>query len=116
MKIQLIYPLRSSWPFESFLLCGYYISCYSGPSVTQLLVSIWAHTMPCFLFSFFKEMYLFFYFWLWGVFAVACGPFLAAESGVYSPVVVRWLLLWSTGSRAHGLCSCSSWALEQQAE
>ena len=60
MKIQLIYPLHSAWPFESFLLCGYYISCCSGPSVTHLLVSIWAHTMPCFLFSFFKKIYFLF--------------------------------------------------------
>ena len=68
-----------------------------------------------FFFPFLKRFI--FYFWLWWVFTTACGPSLVAESGVYSAVVVRWLLLlWITGSRARGLCSCSSWALEQQAE
>lgn len=67
-------------------------------------------------FSFLKRCIYFFYFWLWGVFAVACGPFLSCRERGLLPVVVRWLLLWATGSRAHGLCSCSSWALEQQAE
>lgn len=62
VKIQLIYPLRSSWPFESFLLCGYYISCHSGPSVTQLWPAYGSADTLLSFFPFLKRCIYFFIF------------------------------------------------------
>ena len=81
-------------------------SFWSAYGLTQCLA---------FFFPFLKRCI---YFLFLAVGSLRCGmrAFSTAERKVCSPVVVRWLLSWSTGSRAHGLCSCSSWALEQQAE
>ena len=59
-----------------------------------------------------------FYFWMCWVFVAARGLSLVAESGGYSSLrcagfSLRWLLLWSTGSRCEGFSSCGSWALER---
>ena len=57
--------------------------------------------------------FIFFYFWLPWVFVAARGLSLVAASGHYSLLrcvgfSLRWLLLlWSTGSRCAGFCSCS---------
>ena len=72
-----------------------------------------SHPAPNYLFFFF-----FFFFYLFAfvcaVFIAACGLFLIATSGGYSSLwgavfSFQWLLLlWSTGSWAHGLSSCGS--------
>ena len=58
-------------------------------------------------------MYLFIYFWLHCVFVAACRLSLVAASGGYSSLrctgfSLRWLLLWSTGSRRVGFSSCGA--------
>ena len=49
------------------------------------------------------------------VFVAVCGPSPVAASGGYSSLrcagfSLRWLLLWSTGSRRMGFSSCGTWA------
>ena len=66
------------------------------------------YSVTNFLFNFsFKKIY----FWLYWVFVAARGLSLVAASGGYSSLrcsdfSLRWLLLWSTGSRRTGFCSC----------
>ena len=51
-----------------------------------------------------EEVSLTFYFFLAVLRLCRCAGFsLAVVSGGHSPVAVPWLLLWSTGSRVHGL-------------
>ena len=64
----------------------------------------------------FNYFILFIYFWLHWVFAAARGLSLVAARGGYSSLQcagfsLRWLLLWSTGSRRMGFSSCGSRAL-----
>ena len=86
---------------------------------------IWAESTIWDFFYIYKFIYfLFIYFWLYWVFVAARRLSLAAASGGYSLLQcvgfsLRWLLLWSTGSRhggfsscAHGLSSCGLRALE----
>ena len=73
-----------------------------------------------------KFIYLFVCFWLHWVFVAVHGLSLVAASGGYSSLrcagfSLRWLLLWSTGSRcsasvvvARGLSSCGSQPLERR--
>ena len=61
------------------------------------------------------EFFFLIYFWLRWVFAAGRGLSLVAASGGYSSLrcvgfPLRWLLLWSTGSRHAGLRSCGAWA------
>ena len=71
-----------------------------------------SHPAPNYLFFFFFNFYLFAF--VCAVFIAACGLFLIATSGGYSSLwgavfSFQWLLLlWSTGSWAHGLSSCGS--------
>ena len=59
--------------------------------------------------NFLKNLFHLFYFWLSWVFVAACALSLVAASGGYSLLrcagfSLRWLLLlWSMGSRGHGL-------------
>ena len=60
---------------------------------------------------------LFIYFWLRWVFVAAHGPSLVVRSGGYSLLwcagfSLRWLLLWSMGSRHMGFSSCG-WGQKQ---
>ena len=72
---------------------------------------------------FFKKNLFFlnlFYFWPHWVFVAVHGFSLVAASGGYSSLRCadfsswRLLLLWSTGSRHMGFCSCGTWALERR--
>ena len=70
------------------------------------------------LIVFFFKINLFIY-WLSLVFVAAHGLPLAAASGGHSSLrcmgfSLRWLLLWSTGSRHAGFSSCGSRALERR--
>ena len=82
---------------------------------------IYASKKRFFCFFFLINLFvLFIYFWLCWVFVAAHGLSLVAASGGYSSLQctgfsLRWLLLLqSTGSRACGLSSCGSWALERR--
>ena len=72
------------------------------------------------LFSFYKTLFIYFYFRLCCVFVVACGLSLAAASGGYSSFwcagfSLQWLLLLrSMGSRHTGFSSCSTRAKQLQ--
>ena len=76
--------------------------------------------MLFFIFMFFfnlKKFFKFIYFRLRWVFIAVCGLSLVVVSGGYSSLrcagfLLRWLLLWSTGSRCTGFSSCGTWALE----
>ena len=69
-----------------------------------------------FIYLFFKNLfYLFIYFWHHWVFIAVRGLSLVVASGVYSSLQcagfsLRWLLLWSTGSRRVGFSSCGTQA------
>ena len=65
--------------------------------------------------NFFIDLFIFIclFFWLRGVFVAASGLSLVVASGGYSLLQcagfsLRWLLLWSTGSRRAGFSSCGT--------
>ena len=70
-------------------------------------------TSRCFVFFKNKCIYLFIYFWLRWVFVAARGLSLVVASRGYSLLrcagfALRWLLLWSMGSRHAGFSSCGA--------
>ena len=70
----------------------------------------WAYN-GTFFFFFFSLFILFIYFWLSWVFVAVCMLSLVAVSGGYfllwcAGFSLRWLLLWSTGSRHVGFSGC----------